>query len=176
MALPELNTDMIYDLIKWAEADQKGENDSLFKTWGKWDQGLWANGPKKSKKVGAQEIKETNLCGTAFCMAGQAVAQSDYRMILESGEGDSWGATYCVRVEPTGKVTGKGVPLYRDVPGARAERISQVARKVLGLASDEVDFFFEGTNSLYTLKAVANGMCARRGLDVMFPDVDTYGF
>lgn len=170
--LPELNVGLLFDLVKWAEGDEALAQ--RYRNWGTWKQGLWAEIDWNELAVhgidpedgGEVEIARRNgVCGSAYCMAGQAVAQSDYRIIMEDG-----GASNCIKEEWTGEVNEKGWQVWQDVPGARREAISDVAATVLGLTYVEQSQFFNGDNELPRLRELANLFTDARRMPLLFPD------
>lgn len=197
--LPELDVEMIFKLIKWAEQDEKFLQQ--FRGWGTWNQGIWGGVPQRQaeqilgvddldyRTLTAEEQQEirNGACETAYCMAGQTVAQHNYRLIYDGGEEVRWHgesmealtATSCIKQEQVGTRTlpnGREVPVMRDMPGAGPEPISYTARTLLGLTDFEQDRFFSGSNGLEDLRELANGMCHRRGLPLLFPNEPVYNF
>lgn len=177
---PTLNTDMILDLIWWAE---RGESDPRYHGWGRWYQNAWARVVNNTGKrlnwfnLGETEAErvakanEENMCGTSFCMAGQAVVQSGYRLAMNrtiAGDSETNTIFGCIKSEWTGEVDDKGRRIYRDVGEERD--ISNAAQEILGLTAIERDKFFHGENSIDTLKGYANAFADARGLPLMFPD------
>lgn len=172
-SLPELDTLLIFQLIKWAEADEEwskvGQQVEEFAGWGHWVQGSWA-GVSDQNGVLTQEdrvAQRNGECGTSFCMAGQAAWQSGYRMLFDNPTRAQ--ASACVQQEITDGVDAKGYQIWRDVPGAPARSIQEVAQERLGLTEDESNVFFEGDNTVRMLKGFANTMCAARALPLLFP-------
>jgi len=173
----ELNTGLLFDLIQWAEADERFDA----ALWGAWDQSAWG------WIITEQERKERSngSCQTAYCMAGQAVHQAGYRLDYDHGDalarnidmrdgtryvGPVAVASECIKQRPTGQVNAKGYAVMEDVPGAEKEQIGAVARETLGLDIDEADLFFEGSNEIEQLRQMANLFCASRGLPPLFPN------
>lgn len=168
----ELNTALIYDMVAWAE--KKEERRSVWANWGNWKQGVWADltmshtereGLPVNLTLGM--VQEKNVCGTAFCMAGQAVAQAGYEFI---GLGGGVSVNNCIKVEPTDEFDDKGFRVMREVGEERS--IEQVGAEVLGLDGDEKGWFFAGNNPIEYLKSLSNGLCEERGLPVLFPDAE----
>jgi hypothetical protein len=191
----EFDAELLHNLIQWAERDSK------FESWGFWHQSVWGilkGADKRAEKVARKAkkkgiVREVNVCGTAFCMAGQTVVQKGYRLMFDgvdhvhaygentnlSGidqdlldtDGDLMGTTAstCIEQEPTGEYDEKGRELWRDVPGASEVSISDTARRELGLHPAESGVFFEADNNLDTLKELANGFCEARNLPFLFP-------
>lgn len=185
---PELDVEMIFKLIKWAEQDEKFLDEYV--TWGKWDQSLWGAADKRflERMFGDPEDPEAmkavrnGECRTAFCMAGQAAVQTGHRLIFND-ETDLRDTSYqwmpavsaaeCVPQEPVGRDE-KGRVIYRDIEGESPRYISDVAREALGLEYEEADRFFNGDNGVTDLKEYANWFCNRRNLPLLFPDADIY--
>lgn len=192
--LPMADMPMLMRLVWWAEQDQ-----STIDQWrdmlGTWSQAYWGVADAHTvAESGGEESEDAwrevrnGACGSAYCMAGQAVVQNGYRMVYESGticnptrgrqdpndsysyiSGDFLSAAYCIAQEPTGTYDDKGRPEYRDKPGARPEPIDRTATEVLGLTDDETDFLFEGDNSVADLKRYVNGIAWVRNLPLPFP-------
>lgn len=192
--LPELDVEMIFKLIKWAEQDETFL--ANLSEWGFWNQGVWGavaqhdaetvlGDAVSAHDIGPDEEQQlrNGACQTAYCMAGQAVVQNGYRLVYQGADevnlGDAWRAALtaseCIRQEQAG-VSRTGRPLWRDAPGAVPMPISDTAQRLLGLTSDERYRFFDGDNELGQLKEYANGMCHRRGLPLLFPDDAIYDF
>lgn len=195
--LPELDVEMIFKLIKWAEQDEKFLAD--FADWGRWNQGVWGGLARDQAadilglevpffRLTDQQMQElrNGHCQTAYCMAGQTVAQHGYRLIYDGGAETLLDGTTetvvvtgssCIKQEQVGTrtVAGREIPTYRDVPGARPERISYLAAKLLGLTDDEADMFFSGSNGLDTLRKYANYFCHERNLPLLFPEHAVWG-
>lgn len=187
--LSEIDVEMIFKLIKWAEQDEKFLNE--FATWGKWNQGLWGAADENflrnmfgdPEDPEAMKVVRNGECQTAFCMAGQAAVQTGHRLIfndttdIHNAESSSYiaavSAAECVPQEPVGRDE-KGRVIYRDVEGESPRYISDVAREALGLEYEEADRFFNGDNGITDLKEYANWFCNRRNLPLLFPDADIY--
>lgn len=186
---PALNP-LIFDIVRWAEGD------AAFEKWGVWDQGSWASinvspvladllegidrdddgqalGDDHDKMhTIVESVIRTNLCGSAYCMAGQAVSQAGFRIIVDDlvyGSGDVGSTEFaeqCVREEYTGRRDEKGLPIFEDV-GSR-EPIYVTARQVLGLEDYEADRFFDGNNTIEVIRGLVNHFCDSRGLPVPY--------
>lgn len=169
--LPELNVTLIYDLLKWAEGDEALA--AKFRNWGTWEQGVWARVDlNEMRDLGIRrttaeiEVARRNgVCQTAYCMAGQAVAQSDYRIIMDDGS-----ASDCIKEQPTDRKNARGFTIWEDVPNAPQREIWSVAQEILGLTYVEQSQFFQGDNKLDRLRELANLFTDVRGLPLLFPD------
>ena len=170
--LPELNVPLLYDLLKWAEGDE--ELAAKFRHWGAWDQGVWARidlNEMRDMDLDARDpeaievTRRNGVCQTAYCMAGQAVAQSDYRLIMDDGS-----ATDCIKERPTDQKNARGFTIWEDVPNAPQREIWSVAQEILGLTYVEQSQFFQGDNQLGRLRELANLFTDVRGLPLLFPD------
>ena len=145
MALPTLNLQQIIDQIEWAEVSEKFRNNpssvtpaehQKFKGWGLWNQGVWA------------QRQDKNVCGTAYCQAGEAALRGGYKFIWHDDDPH----TYTVKKD--GKMFG----------------ISEAALLVLGLTDDEGSLYFDGDNTIADLKFYANAFAFRRGLPQPYSD------
>jgi hypothetical protein len=175
--IPELNTLLMVDLIRWAERDEEIDH----QWWGTWDQSSWGWAVTEED----QKNLRNGACKTAYCMAGQAAHQAGYRlefqqfdtihreMTMHDGtflDARVASASTCVQQRDTGRKTSKGAPIWEDVPDAESKQISHVGREALGLTMEEADAFFEGDNTLDRLKMMANWFCVNRGLPLLYPD------
>lgn len=120
------DTNRIDELVAWAETESMKESGSA------WRQDAWAT----------PNVPE---CGTAYCLAGKAVSDAGYAMLLETPEND---------------------PMVRHVydetqPDCRGAGIDDVARELLGLSYVQAEVLFWSTNTIEDLKtyakAIANG-------------------
>lgn len=177
-----LNVEAITTLIDWAEADEERRK-TQYASWGDWRQSLWGLAKTDSANVKAlfetdadkagEEIADmgkNGVCGTAYCMAGQAVVQGGYALDFKEDTPDMWdgdtvgvSAENCVWQEPTNEINRWGRPVMREVGEPRD--ISDVAREILGITDEESNRFFDGSNGIRRLKQLANQFCAVRGLD-----------
>lgn len=193
-ALPddELNVEAITTLIDWAEADEE-RRASVYASWGSWRQGLWGLASTASdnmrtllnrgegSQVGEEvaEMGKNGACGTAFCMAGQAVVQAGYVLDYDS-EASEWdngtvgvSAENCVWTEPSAtEVTRWGTPVLQEV-GDPVD-IAETATEILGLTDEEADLFFAGSNTIRHLKMYLNRFCEDRGMDHVYPGSGVY--
>jgi hypothetical protein len=176
----ELNAPLLFQLIQWAERD---ERDGEFQGWGHWDQSAWGWVPTDPKEV------RNGACQSAYCMAGQAAHQAGWRLLYDGGDeiirsvlsddskvwqGSAISASECVPQRNTGVKDSKGFDIWEDIPGGEAQPISVVGREALGLESDEAEMFFDGDNTLDTLKEMANLFCQDRGLPLLYPNEPIY--
>ena len=86
-----------------------------------WDQSAWAI--------------TSDVCGTAYCFAGHALAELGYKMICDASAPDG--------------------QLYASdavAPNGRQVSIEEMARKKLGLTWDQASQLFNGDNSLDDLE------------------------
>lgn len=188
-----LNLEAIRLLIGWAEKDR----DTLVRyralgNWGDWNQGHWASvrfDAANSLDTQTDEVDDSEaltemeqavangVCGTSFCMAGQAVVQAGHRLDLQGFTGLDEGSTiytetgYCYPQQWTGRYDDKGRRIMRDA--GHRQSIAQVARNVLGLTGSQSDGFFSGGNTINDLKAYANEFAVRAGMDEPYPGVDS---
>lgn len=191
-----LNISMLMDLIHWAEVSERFrieremtaptdiveegapvELPGLTSRWGVWDQNSWAQLFTRREVRGdtAARKARNGVCGSAYCMAGQTVNQSGYRLILDSDyKSTDFSASQCIAERPTGRYDNKGGMIYEDVPGAPILSISEAARDILGLNEREADRFFEGDNNIEILKEMVNAFCVRRELPLAYPAADVY--
>lgn len=184
-----LNVEAITTLIDWAESDEE-RRAQRYSSWGNWRQGLWGLASTASENVrnllrndseaAAEEIADmgrNGVCGTAYCMAGQAVVQAgyalDYQDNVDTWDGNMLGisAENCVWQEPTDQINRWGRPVMQDVGDPR--EISDVAQEILGFTEEEASAFFSGSNSIRVLKEYANSFCESRDLDLPYPEFNT---
>jgi hypothetical protein len=182
--LPVLNTIMIFDLIRWAELSESGRGGATlrerFPNWGVWDQSNWASltneTPAKLDLTTLPRVPteaEGGVCNTSYCMAGQAVTQSDYRLVYNSRIVEGRETVYAETAmpqRPSGQVSKRGWAIWEDVPGAHAVAVEFAGAQVLGLTPAEADLFFGGDNGIYDLKIMVNRFALARGLPFLFPD------
>src|SRR5262245_53415487 len=85
--LPALNAELLFSVLAWARQDQ--EYIDRWEHWGRWDQGAWGRidqyalsdvGLDFGDEADVAYAVRNGVCGTAMCIAGQAVVQSGYRM------------------------------------------------------------------------------------------------
>lgn len=189
-----LNLPALMTLIDWAEADEEVRR-RRFAGWGDWRQSVWGTISADDPNVKAliesddadqqehavdllRDFDRNGVCGTAYCMAGQAVAQAGYDLIFEDPyvgvDGVDLGlavasAERCVKTEPTGEVDSRGRPIFREV--GEEGMIERTAARILGLTVDEEDLFFNGSNSIDRLKRYVNRFCANRDMEqVPYPE------
>lgn len=83
-------------------------------------------------------VKEPNLCGTAFCVAGHAVNMDRVAWFLigEDGEADE----------------------FWDPNTGQSYDISDAAQKILGLSWKEAEKLFAADNSLETIRAIIDDL------------------
>jgi hypothetical protein len=199
---PPLALDLLLDIVAWA----RHENDPKFLTWGTWNQQSWAEvetdgdlAPMlraladKYEDANDYEMRalvedeavatvesalRANVCGSAFCMAGQAAYQAGFRLILDdtplSSIGETIYASDCIAEAPTGVKNDKGYIVYKDVEGASPLAIHVVAERALGLTSDEADWLFDGDNEIDKIHEIVNRIVTSRGLPTPFPNYGTY--
>jgi hypothetical protein len=153
LELPALNVDLVSDILIWAAQDAGvlPKPIRLFDGWGSWNQSVWA-------EVDPDKI-EQNVCGTAFCMAGQAAVQTGHRFVYE-GDGTAERA-YPAAFKGLGE---DGRPIY--VPVGEPESVSTIGRKSLGIADFEADAFFNGDNEFGKIAALALGFARVRGVEL----------
>lgn len=168
--LPDLDFTLLFDLIRWAAQDEAVLNRFV----GTWDQGSWAwidgtdlrrLGIEPEDDAEIEVARRNGLCGSSYCIAGQAAMQADYRLIAYSGS-----AEQCIKERPTDQVNDKGLTIWQDVPGAQPEQIMDVGRDVLGLTQVESEKLFDGSNDIDRLRGLANLFCQVRSLPLLFPD------
>jgi hypothetical protein len=189
---PPIAVDLLLDLVAWAEQDDARL--AHMQAWGRWNQGTWSNAsiadpevdagwedPLISDPDGDQDIEDEDakarqailrgVCGTSFCMAGQAAHQAGYRMVYANHGSISRGvvrlsAEQCIKTEPTGFTDAKGFPILRDV--GQPVDISEIGAQVLGLDDDEAQELFGGDNTIGEIKGLVNRLCTDRDLPVPF--------
>lgn len=191
--LPELNTDLISRLIRWAEND--AAFDIALQQWvtehhlGEWDQEIWGAAElTEDAKVSTYEIDQDvvdldvyeGLCQTSHCMAGGAVAASGYRLVYSVNEGTQERyigdvnrevvvASECQR----GTWAKDGLGRHRFTPEGPIEEVQNVAAVLLGFDEYEAGQFFYAGNSIERLKQLVNMACRRRSLGILYPAYDT---
>lgn len=175
--LPELNVDLLSDLVTWAWADEKKRTNLLkkFPGWGSWNQDVWA------------QEKRNGVCQTAFCIAGQAVMQSGYALDYGSAESDSeyvyddtgnyvyengraktieiLSVDACYPAEIVGwEGKDNKIPIYKAT--GPSQGIETTAGEALGLNEMERDALFDGTNEIEDVIAIATAIAQMRGLEL----------
>lgn len=170
--LPTLNVQMISDLLTWAWADDQRLEEFMAKYpgWGSWNQGVWA-----------QELRN-GVCKTAYCMAGQTVAQSNFKLDLyledDVEEFDpeknayvhvrsEWAAEECFPVVKNG-FDEKGNQKYKR--SGENVLISSKAQEILGLDEFEANMFFDGANDLTRLVYLALAFAKARDVTLDISD------
>ncbi len=135
--LPALNLPLLTNLITWAWYDAHADRDMLaefFADWGSWNQDVWASVPKpEDDTLDPSDPMFGSMCGSSYCIAGQAVAQAGYKMVLSEGYG-SYTATSAVPVV-FDHLNDLGRPVYREV--GEPEDVPVIAARVLGLTEGE---------------------------------------
>lgn len=193
--LPTLNAVALYDIIMWA-AEDEAFGERLRAIGAHWEQGSWAEVknyhlPSDTNQVPltARELETPVIqqevarqvrngeCQTAFCIFGAAAIQADHRLVLHGiplARNVTVHADHCVPQRPTDRVDSRGNVIYEDIPGARPQWISDVARDYLGLTGDEADLISNENNTLDRIKMVANLACENRDLPPLFPDYPVF--
>lgn len=158
----KLNITLLRDLVTWAYQDEEAVQSPDFAAWGHWDQNLWA-----------QEIRN-GVCQTAYCIAGQAVVQAGFGLLLdeqyevEDGQPREFRASTCAPKRFAG-LDDQGREVYiNDTTHERG--IPAVAREVLGFTHSEGEVMFAGDNTIEQLVAMARIFAAKRGQDLRLPD------
>lgn len=193
IVVEDFDYDFIYDAIRWARQDEAwlaslSQADLI--RWGNWEQGAWATlrAPFELReqmedargRIDLDTLTErirSGECQTAYCMAGQRVNQAGYRMVFDPSmifddSGDT--ANFCIQQEPTQERDNNNRVIWKDVEDAEMVSISQTAQQLMGITVFESGLFFESDNGPDYLAELANGMCRRRGIPLMFPDNETY--
>lgn len=189
---PPLALELLLDLVAWAEKDDAMM--ARFQTWGDWDQNTWstlsASGtvdiptgwtdPAYYGYTDASEDDERarreilrGSCGTSYCMAGQAVHQTGYRLLYSTAVGAggvlTGQADQCIKIEGTGIVDEKGFEVMRDVPGTTGT-VSAIGAQALGLTYEEAGELFNGDNTLTRIKELVNAIVVSRDLPQPYPE------
>lgn len=192
-----LNMEAIQLLIGWAAQDEAALRD--YSLWGIWDQGHWGLAEMDLDRATARAIVDeydttdvdaeaaddlinktilNGACQSAYCMAGQAVAQAGFKLNYNSAINNDMHlmvtADTCVRVEPVGTFDDKGYPVMREV--GEPTDISEAAQEVLGLTDEQGDLFFNGGNGIVTLKRLANRFALDAHMEVPYPDHDVFPY
>lgn len=175
--LPTLNVELLADVVTWAVADEKAINDlkAKYPDWGDWNQSTWAT-----------EVRN-GVCQTSYCIAGQAVVQVGYGLVLprvddlESLERCGYdfegydedyikrclsqvNANTCAPKVFAG-LDDKGRPKYR-LDYDHEVAIPNAARNALGLTDFEGSALFEGDNSIESVVTIAFMIARARGEEV----------
>jgi hypothetical protein len=180
--LPMLNIGLFSDVVEWAAQDHWSEQQlpawaKKFKSWGRWHQGSWGHVLQSMIGNGDLRVLEPNVCGSSFCMAGQAVAQLGYAFLTTPSDNFTWdaeegsGALSVAYAAPKvfERLDDKGRPVYK-VLRDQADSIATIAQKALGLTSEEASWFFDGDNSIGTIVDLALRFAAKRGQNLNLPD------
>lgn len=138
-----VNIKLLSDVITWAAVDAgKAPHRAVtdrFKGWGTWDQSSWAYNPNAEDRA----VEKLDVCGTAFCIAGQAAVQGGDMVLLMDVDGSS------DNVAPRSEFPNLalGVTLVDDdVYVGPARSIDDYATEVLGLEDEGP--LFNGDNSI----------------------------
>jgi len=168
MSLPVLNLSLLNNLIVWAWSDYTDHRDGP--SIGHWNQGSWFRTTDPQQGTGQ----------SSYCMAGQAVAQVGYKMVLRPNEYDysvpadpetgdypiiEWNAYECVAQVFDG-LDSQGKPTFKQI--GEPVSISDTARRALGLTPGESEALFSGANShrILLLSAI---IAAARGETLTLP-------
>lgn len=169
MDLPVLNTELLSRLITWAVEDAAAhEGDEVaaqvlaeqFPEWGHWNQNVWG------------EERRNGVCDTAYCIAGQAVAQVGMGLVLEANGVDDEGRTHYVASQCRPRrfvgLDEHGKPRY-ELSDGETQYIPNVAQEALGLTDDERVALFAGENTIEQVVSLAHLFARVRGvvLDVV---------
>jgi hypothetical protein len=157
----KLNKKLLEKVVTWAVADHESDLEMLkkFEGWGIWDQGQWFSKEKNGE------------CKTAYCLAGAAVTQSGWGMILDvidtdsTGKAIAWEAEACAPVIEYKK---NGQPKKLDE--SRMQQISHVGREVLGLEYERNEHeLFDGDNDIEDVVTMAYLIAANHGVSLKLP-------
>jgi hypothetical protein len=157
----KLNKKLLEKIVTWAVADHESDQQMLkkFEGWGMWDQGLWFSKEKNGE------------CKTAYCLAGAAVTQSGWGMILEPVDTDSTGKVTAWEAEacaPVIEYKKNGQPKKLD--HTRVQQISHVGREVLGLSPDRNEHeIFDGDNDIEGVVTKAYLIAQNHGVALRLP-------
>lgn len=175
MQLYELDTDLLSRIVHWAVLDEQHLSNThpVFSNWGSWNQGLWATprglDEETTEMVEANSeynphiltIADPNICGTAFCIAGQVAAQTGQAFIFDG-------------TEDSAETCGPRIPLGLDEKGrtrygpdvSQRKNIAQHAREVLGLIPAESRVLFSGSNEIEVIVFLASKFAEMRGVSL----------
>lgn len=178
--LPTLNVELLGDIVTWAVVDHhlieqaeqmSGQQREVFRRisrekftdWGHWEQGSWA--------VRRLDEGRNGACGSAFCMAGQAVALDPRFSILDDDES-------CIRLDlPDGVRAPRFLDdslladygLSEDEVEEDKVSIDTAARDMLGLTGAEAGALFSGSNEIGRIIGLAEVFAEMRGVDLDLP-------
>jgi hypothetical protein len=177
--LPELNTDLLAQILTWSALDEKNLRDRFpsLEAWGVWNQSSWGLAVRNG------------VCRTAYCQAGQAAVQSGYAFswdyekvpveeignsaLTEGVHADRYGRVLASEesyVYPVKRVLNKkGRWVEEPDTDKPAEFTSDVGQRALGLTSKEADAYFAGGNSLHSLVRFAKMFAKVRGVTLDLP-------
>jgi hypothetical protein len=187
--LPDLNLKNLLGFIDFAEASERKETGVrgwMQSSWG-WVNRAFEMGNREAARQAATDMRN-GVCRSAFCAAGHAAYESGHRLIFNAGTGYNYEengerslglvANFCIAERPVrNKATGnlvtdaKGRVLWEDVPRAPLVSIPDAGAEWYGLDRDEADAFFLPENDLDTMKALINGFCSAREMDLPYPDL-----
>jgi hypothetical protein len=160
----DFDLELLGKLVTWAARDEvtlEGFWAKHFEGWGSWNQSVWA-----------REVRN-GICQTSYCIAGQAVAQKDFVLLLqkeeERGSVSEWGATMCAPAIHTGRYDDKGHEIL-EADESQSEYIEYKAREILGIDSEESAYLFDGDNDLERVVTLASYFARRRGLTLPVPE------
>lgn len=155
--LPTLNTELLSQIIKWAELSDEvhdpaslAPQEEILPGWGVWMQNHWITrmiirGNGRSRNAKGQFVANIpeGFCKTGCCIAGQVALQSGWNYISDSE---------CME---------------RD---GNVQEVSRIGREELGLTRIEAEALFAGSNEIDDIKEITNTLYQRRGLGTPYPD------
>lgn len=118
----------IEDLVAWAEAESTKESGSA------WNQEDWVT----------PNVPE---CGTAYCIAGKAVSNAGYSMLIESGP------------------AGVNFVYDAEAPDGRGSDIGDLAQQLLGLTEEQSEVLFYAYNTIEDLKRITKELASGESLE-----------
>lgn len=168
-----LNRELFANILTWAVQDYRHKegldlpDQGFLDKWGHWAQNYWSR-IQTGRNVG--DITEDNMCGSSFCIAGQAAAQSgDRLMIIDTG---ALTADRTVSRDAFPSLPRKRIYVRdQDVPeDADVEDVAVTAKDVLGLHDDGP--LFQGDNSIWRVVSFGVGLAFHQEGAVL--DLDDY--
>lgn len=156
--LPDLDADLLRSLVIWAYADHEDDEawKAMFPDWGSWEQTVWGRSAREG------------VCGSSYCIAGQAVAQKGYALLF-GDEGQPFTSDIAFSCAPVISTDNNGRPT--EIDRDNKVPISTKGAEAIGLTVGESEYLFESANTIGDIVNMALMIAERRGVALDLPDV-----